>query len=468
MANASSAPAPTSGAQLQADSPQADSTQADSTQADSTQADSSQANNPHQLKDVATSDAALQNNTETASLKEELGAVKVSVSDSEARNAELQTKLESALAKVAAVKANSKPLKVPGFQQEREAVAVAKETHDAQLEKKNAEIQLLKKRFAIPTYVKRQGWIWGNSIGQGRNGSLCPVGNPDVPNTVFKQGSPSELEHEAAIMHELRHPNVVQSFGLISAKGPDGVGTHRLVPEHMKCSLEDIMKTRRLTVKEMVIGFYQLTSGLDHMHLRLIVDQDVHRGNVLISQGDGSWKKGDLGSAARCQRNDGEWNRILPKDCRIAFGSESPDLAAMLIDRKYYVPLPAFDMWPVGLLILDVVGGQRPDDHCAVLRDPVYVSEAQRGVRDPVGLPGQRRHMEYLAQHVQDKASYVKKIKLPTPGVDSPALQEDEKAPYQVLLKFIKACLSTIRENRPEAFEVAYALFKAAADAKWL
>ncbi len=93
--------------------------------------------------------------------------------------------------------------------------------------------------------MQRQGWIWGNSIGQGRNGSLCPVGNPDVPNTVFKQGSPSELEHEAAIMHELRHPNVVQSFGLILAKGPDGVGTHRLVLEHMKCSLEDIMKTRR-------------------------------------------------------------------------------------------------------------------------------------------------------------------------------------------------------------------------------
>jgi len=49
------------------------------------------------------------------------------------------------------------------------------------------------------------------------------VGNPDVPNTVHKQGSPSELEHEAEIMHELRHPNVVQSFGLIIAKGPNGV-----------------------------------------------------------------------------------------------------------------------------------------------------------------------------------------------------------------------------------------------------
>ena len=75
------------------------------------QADSTQANKLHQLKDVATSDAVL-HNTEAASLKEELKAVKLSVSDSEARNAELQTKLESALAEVTAVKANSKPSKV--------------------------------------------------------------------------------------------------------------------------------------------------------------------------------------------------------------------------------------------------------------------------------------------------------------------------------------------------------------------
>ena len=76
----------------------------------------------------------------------------------------------------------------------------------------------------------------------------------------------------------------------------------------------------RLTVQEMVIGFYQLTSGLNHMHVRQIVDQDIHRGNVLISKGDGSWKKGDLGSAARCKRDDGEWNYIHPKDCRCASG----------------------------------------------------------------------------------------------------------------------------------------------------
>ena len=97
--------------------------------------------------------------------------------------------------------------------------------------------------------MQRRGCIYGESIGKGRNGFLRPVGNPDVPNTVQKQGTPSELEHEAEIMHELRHPNVVQSFGLILAKGPDGPKTQCLVLEHMKCSLEDIMKTRRYRSK---------------------------------------------------------------------------------------------------------------------------------------------------------------------------------------------------------------------------
>ena len=65
-------------------------------------------------------------------------------------------------------------------------------------------------------------------------------------------------------------------------------------------------------------------------------------------------------------------------------------------------------------------------------------------------------------------ASCLLQIQLPTPGVDSPALEEDEEAPYQVMLKVMKDCLNTTRENRPEAFQVAYPLFKAAADARWL
>ncbi len=71
----------------------------------------------------------------------------------------------------------------------------------------------------------------------------------------------------------------------------------------------------RLSVREVTLGFYQLASGLEHMHGRGIADQDVHRGNVLISFNDSVWKKADLGSAARCKVDEG-WNWMDAKRCR--------------------------------------------------------------------------------------------------------------------------------------------------------
>ena len=93
------------------------------------------------------------------------------------------------------------------------------------------------------------------------------------------------------------------------------------------------------------------------------------------------------------------------------FGGESPDLAAMLLDHHKYVPLPTFDMWALGLLMLELMGGQISEDHAAMLTDPVYVAEAQQGLRNPLGLPGQRAHMDYLERHVTDRTSYVRKVR---------------------------------------------------------
>ena len=75
------------------------------------------------------------------------------------------------------------------------------------------------------------------------------------------------------------------------------------------------MLSCRLTVMEIVRGLYELASGLDHMHDRGIADQDVQRGNVLISFTNSTWKKGDLGSAARC-RIIGAYNWLDAKKCR--------------------------------------------------------------------------------------------------------------------------------------------------------
>lgn len=82
----------------------------------------------------------------------------------------------------------------------------------------------------------------------------------------------------------------------------------------------------------------------------------------------------------------------------------------MIIKYGRYIPLPAWDMWSVGLLLLEVLGGQRPEDHITLLLDPVYMAETQQGLRDPLGLPGQSQLMQYLASHVTEQTSYSDKV----------------------------------------------------------
>jgi serine/threonine protein kinase len=86
-------------------------------------------------------------------------------------------------------------------------------------------------------------WIWGDSIGKGRNSSVCCVINPVTTSSVFKSGAQSELENEGQLLHELNHANIIQSYGIFHDNARPGVCY--LALEQMKCSLGDIMMERR-------------------------------------------------------------------------------------------------------------------------------------------------------------------------------------------------------------------------------
>ena len=51
---------------------------------------------------------------------------------------------------------------------------------------------------------------------------------------------------------------------------------------------------------------------------------------------------------------------------------------------------------------------------------------------------------------------------------DCPALKEDEKAPYEALLRVMKACLDVNALQRPDARQVSCDLFDVAKKANWL
>lgn len=70
-----------------------------------------------------------------------------------------------------------------------------------------------------------------------------------------------------------------------------------------------------LSVKELVLCFYQIAAGLGALHFNSVIDQDIHPGNILCSLDGNSWKKADLGSATRNTVN-AKANTTSAKDCQ--------------------------------------------------------------------------------------------------------------------------------------------------------
>ena len=86
---------------------------------------------------------------------------------------------------------------------------------------------------------------------------------------------------------------------------------------------------------------------------------------------------------------------------RCCVGTESPQIAeAYLVDASYN-PLCSSDVWALGLVMLEVVGGHKPEQHLDVLTRQDYLEELDGAWRDPYGpeaAPGQHRHLLYLRE----------------------------------------------------------------------
>lgn len=51
-------------------------------------------------------------------------------------------------------------------------------------------------------------------------------------------------------------------------------------------------------MRELIVGFHGVASGLAHIHSKGLVDQDFFAGNVMQSLDGARWVKADLGNAA--------------------------------------------------------------------------------------------------------------------------------------------------------------------------
>ena len=84
-------------------------------------------------------------------------------------------------------------------------------------------------------------------------------------------------------------------------------------------------------------------------------------------------------------------------------GGESPELAESLLQTGQYIPRSAQDMWSFGLVMLEVLGGQRPLEHTNLLLSSQFQAEVEATGRS-------KTQLEYLAKLPLEDVPYADQV----------------------------------------------------------
>ncbi|KAL3140831.1 Suppressor of Sensor Kinase (SLN1) [Trebouxia sp. C0010 RCD-2024] len=312
-----------------------------------------------------------------------------------------------------------------------------------------ADIADLQARSQVPCMLWGPQWQPRQELGRGSNGVVFGTVNSEFPRTVLKRGRAQNLRHEADALWSLHHPNVVRAHAFIicQEKDEDDLELAYLALDWQGPSLASFLGTHprpALTTRQVVVGFQGLFAGVAYMHKKGLVDQDLHPGNILLSSDQSALVKADLGSAEP-KEVEGRPNWLGRIMCCV--GTESPQVAkAYLVDARYK-PLFSSDVWALGLVMLEVVGGRKPQQHLDVLSRQDYLEEVDGEWMDPYDpneAPGKHRHLTYLRDLLSDpgKPDYADRCHLP------PWLQGPPDSPEAKLQGVIRACLRVRLKDR--------------------
>ena len=189
---------------------------------------------------------------------------------------------------------------------------------------------------------------------------------------VAPGGAGAEVERrfreERRILAGLEHPGIARFYD--AGRAPDG--TWFLALEYVQG--EDLLafvRARALAVRQRVELFLQVIDAVDFAHRRLIVHRDLKPGNVLV------------GEDARAKLLDFGISKILDPDAgespatRTEMRAMTPAYASPEQLRGQAVTIAA-DVYSLGVMLYEILAGQRPAAHALVEAEPNPPSTAAR------------------------------------------------------------------------------------------
>lgn len=162
-------------------------------------------------------------------------------------------------------------------------------------------------------------------------------------------------------------------------------------------------------------------------------------------------------------------------------------MAQSLLEQKWYHPRFSSDIWALGVLLLQVVGGHIPGEQFAIQDSPEYLQESDD---DPTEQPAHRRHLQYLsdllspashdyADQVCDlylletatacplNSSTATKAPCPSLQITDYGLAGLPGSANRQLQEVIRSCLHTRPEDRPAAQQVQAQLYSIITQQHW-
>ncbi|MGQ0640769.1 MAG: protein kinase domain-containing protein [Gemmatimonadaceae bacterium] len=228
-------------------------------------------------------------------------------------------------------------------------------------------------------------------IGRGGMGAVYEAARADqayegrVAIKTVGRAVPSEslmrrFRQERQILAGLQQPNIAA----LHDGGTTSDGIAYLVMEYVEGVAIDVYcATHRLTIRQRVVLALQICAALQHAHSRLIVHRDLKPGNILVT-GDGVVKLLDFGIAKLLGAADAEGTS---SEVPLTLGHErvlTPEYASPEQLRGGIVST-ASDVYSLGLVLYEMLAGQRPFD----LRNKSY-ADVERIIAEVPPVPPSR------------------------------------------------------------------------------